>query len=104
MDNNGNGGAARSGQLMAATARLPAVRREGAVAIAMAVGALALDAVAMGALAIGQLAPGQAKVGRRREQEDDLVTARLTIRALTMVRVPSPAYRMGASAPRSLGN
>jgi hypothetical protein len=110
MSNNGNDEAARSGRLMTATARLPAVRREGAVAIgATTVGALALGAVAMGALAIGkvaigQLAFGQAKARRRRRPEDDLVVAQLTIRELTIERVWSPvAYRMSAAALRFLG-
>jgi hypothetical protein len=72
-------------------ATLPAVRREGAIAIAAtAVGALALGAVAMGALAIGKMAIGQRALGRtkvRRGDVDDLVIARLTIRTLKVERV-----------------
>ena len=72
-------------------AAVPAVRREGAIAIAAtAVGALALGAVAVGALAIGKMAIGQLALGRtkvRRGDVNDLVIARLTIRELTVERL-----------------
>jgi hypothetical protein len=73
------------------SSQLPALRREGAIAVgAVAVGALAVGAVAIGALAIGKLAVGQLVLGRtklRRGQVDDMVIARLTIRELTIERV-----------------
>ena len=72
-------------------AKLPAVRREGAIAIgATAAGALALGALALGALAIRKLAIGQLALGRvkaRRGRVDDLVIARLMIRELTIDRL-----------------
>ena len=72
-------------------ATIPAVRREGALAIAAtAVGGLAPGAVAVGALAIGKMAIGQLALGRtkvRRGDVDDLVIARLTIRTLKVERV-----------------
>jgi hypothetical protein len=56
---NGVVGSARSGPT---GAKLPAIRRETAIAIgATAVGALALGALALGALAIGKMALGGSK-------------------------------------------
>jgi hypothetical protein len=76
----------KTAQLIPASRRPPAVRRQGAVAIgATAVGALALGAIALGAVAIGKAAIGQLNLGRvnaRRGEIDDLVITRLTIREL----------------------
>jgi len=81
----------RSAPSIRTGATVPAVRREGAIAIAAtAVGALALGVVAVGALAIGKMAIGQLALGRtkvRRGDVDDLVIARLTIRTLKAERM-----------------
>jgi hypothetical protein len=70
-------------------ATVPAVRREGTLAVAAtAVGALALGAVAVGALAIGRVVIGQLAPRRTRMRRgDDLVMARLTIRTLKVERL-----------------
>jgi hypothetical protein len=81
----------QSGQLTSVPGQLPAVRCEGAIAIAaVAVGALALSVVAMGALAIGKMAIGQLAPDRARVRGggvDDLVIARLTIRERAIQRL-----------------
>ena len=91
MVSDGQNESVRSMPLTRRGATVPAVRREGALAIAAtAVGALALGAVAVGALAIGKMAIGQLALGRtkvRRGDVDDLVIARLTIRTLKVERV-----------------
>ena len=91
MISDGQNESVRSMPLTRRSATVPAMRREGAVAIAAtAVGALALGAVAVGALAIGKMAIGQLALGRtkvRRGDVDDLVIARLTIRTLKVERV-----------------
>ena len=73
------------------TRTVPAVRREGAVAIgAVAVGALAVGALAIGAVAIGKLAIGQLSLGRARLHRgwvDDLHIARLTVAERRIERV-----------------
>jgi hypothetical protein len=92
MSDNRERQATEPGQVpMTTSARAPAVRSEGAVAIgATVIGALALGAFAVGALAIGKLAIGQLSLGRTRirsGQIDHLRIARLTIEELQVQRV-----------------
>jgi hypothetical protein len=91
MVSNGRNEVVLSTPMTRIGAAVPAVRREGAIAImATAAGALALGAVAVGAVAIGKMAIGQLALGRtkvRKGDVDDLVIARLTIRTLKVERV-----------------
>ena len=98
MSGDGESQSAESGQVPVPTPdRVPAVRREGAVAVgataigALALGAFAVGALAVGALAIGKLAIGQLGLGRARlrsGQVDELRIARLTIQELRVERMP----------------
>ena len=73
MVSDGQNELVRSMPLTRRGATVPAVRREGTLAIAAAaVGALALGAVAVRALAIGKMAIGQLALGRTRVRRGDV--------------------------------